>query len=158
MRFLAVCVALTMLKLTSAAAALLDQGVSLELAQWRAKNYKGLRYGLQMQVAEGADKLQGTLDLSVVLPARKVDLVLDWRGAPVRDLRVNGKPVPADIKNEHLVIDRKHLKGGANRVRLAFESPIAVSGAAVTRYKDREDGEEYLYTLLVPADASTLFP
>jgi aminopeptidase N len=158
MRFLAVCVALTMLKLTSAAAALLDPGVSLELAQWRAKNYKDLRYGLQMQVAEGAERLQGTLDLSVVLPARKVDLVLDWRGAPLRDLRVNGKPVAADVRNEHLVIDKKHLKSGANRVRLAFDSPIAVSGAAVTRYKDREDNEEYLYTLLVPADASTLFP
>jgi aminopeptidase N len=158
MRVLALCVVLAMLKLTTASAALLDPGVSLELAQWRAQHYRDPRYGLKLKLAEGAERLQGTLELRVTLPARKVDLVLDWRGAPLQGLRVNGKPVPADIRNEHLVIDQKHLKGGANRIRLDFESPIAVSGAAVTRYKDREDNEEYLYTLLVPADASTLFP
>src|SRR6185369_12252129 len=56
------------------------------------------------------------------------------------------------------VVPAKSLKVGANVVTLDFESPVAVSGSAVTRYKDREDGTEYLYTLLVPADASTLFP
>jgi aminopeptidase N len=158
MRFLAVCVVLTMLKLTTAAAAQLDPGVSLELAQWRAKHYRDVRYGLRMRLAEGAQKLEGTLDLAVTLPARKVDLVLDWRGAPVRELRVNGKAAEPELRNQHLVVPRKLLRAGANRIRLAFESPIAVSGAAVTRYRDREDGAEYLYTLLVPADASTLFP
>jgi aminopeptidase N len=158
MRVLALCVVLAMLKLTTAAAAPLDPGVSLELAQWRAKHYRDPRYGLKLTLAEGAERLQGTLELRVTLPARKVDLVLDWRGAPLQGLRVNGKPGAADIRNEHLIIEKKHLKGGANRIRLEFESPIAVSGAAVTRYKDREDNEEYLYTLLVPADASTLFP
>jgi hypothetical protein len=61
-------------------------------------------------------------------------------------------------RNEHLRIEKKYLKGGRNTVQLEFESPVAVSGSAVTRYKDREDGSEYLYTLLVPADARTLFP
>jgi aminopeptidase N len=43
-------------------------------------------------------------------------------------------------------------------VRLAFESPIATAGTAVTLYRDREDGAEYVYSLFVPSDASTVFP
>ena len=41
---------------------------------------------------------------------------------------------------------------------MEFESPISPAGSAVTRYLDREDGSEYIYTLFVPSDASTTFP
>ena len=136
----------------------IEPGISLELAQWRAGRYRDIRYALQIQLIEGSAVLNGNLQLSAKLPRQPVDLVLDWRGAPVRDVRVNGVAVVPEIRNEHLVIGSKHLKGGTNTVQLAFESPVAVSGSAVTRYRDREDGSEYLYTLLVPADASTLFP
>ena len=163
MRVLAVSVALTMVNLTtvplsSAAASALEPGVALALAQWRAKHYRDVRYALRIELREGSDLLQGNLELQVETPRKPVDLVLDWRGAPVRDARVNNVAVVAETRNEHLVIASKHLKGGTNTITLAFESPVAVSGSAVTRYKDREDGSEYLYTLLVPADASTLFP
>jgi aminopeptidase N len=36
--------------------------------------------------------------------------------------------------------------------------PITISGGALTRYEDREDGSKYVYTLFVPSDASTVFP
>ena len=136
----------------------IEPGVSLPLAQWRARHYRDLRYGLRIRLEEGAERLQGDLELKLTLPARQVDLVLDWRGAPVRDVRVNDVSIAPEIRNEHLIIGRKRLQSGKNTVRLAFESPVAVSGSAVTRYKDREDGSEYLYSLLVPADASMLFP
>ncbi len=143
---------------SSAAMPPLEPGVSLELARWRAKQYRDLRYALRLELVEGSGLLKGNLDIAVKMPRILVDLVLDWRGAPVREVRVNGAALTPDARNEHLVIGRKHLKGGRNTVQLAFESPVAVSGSAVTRYVDREDGSEYLYTLLVPADASTLFP
>jgi aminopeptidase N len=162
MRFLAVSVALVMLSLATvphaAGAAPLEPGVSLKLAQWRAKHYRDVRYRLAIQLNEGADRLTADLELSVRLPKRPVDLVLDWRGAPVRDFRVNGVAMVPAIGNEHLVVEKKHLQGGNNSIRLAFESPVAVQGTPVTRYRDREDGSEYLYSLLVPADASALFP
>ncbi len=41
---------------------------------------------------------------------------------------------------------------------LDFTSPILTSGAAITRYVDKEDGAEYIYSLFVPSDASTAFP
>ncbi len=157
MRALAFLVAFAMTNLTHAAPTL-EPGISLQLAQWRAKHYRDVRYSLAIQLKEGAERLTGNLELTVRLPKRPVDLVLDWRGAPVRDFRVNDVAVAPATRNEHLVVEKKHLKGGNNRITLAFESPVAVQGSAVTRYRDREDGSEYLYSLLVPADASTLFP
>ena len=136
----------------------LEPGVSLQLAQWRAKHYRDISYALRIQLVEGSDLLKGRLQVTVKAPRTPVDLVLDWRGAPVRDVRVNEAAVVPRVRNGHLIIGRKHLRAGKNAVRLEFESPVAVQGSAVTRYKDREDGSEYLYSLLVPADASMLFP
>jgi aminopeptidase N len=47
---------------------------------------------------------------------------------------------------------------GENVITLDFTSPILPSGSAITRYVDKEDGSEYIYSLFVPSDASTAFP
>jgi len=140
----------------------LEPGVSRDLAQWRAKQYRDVRYSLTIRLAAGAPKLRGTARIDVSLPNRVPDLVLDWRHAPgaarVRRVRVNGKPAAAKVDREHLVVPARMLRPGKNHVTLVFESPIASSGSAVTRYVDREDGAEYVYTLFVPSDASSVFP
>ena len=135
----------------------LEPGVSLELARWRAQHYRDPAYALELRIDTRRARARGSLELQVTL-ARRVDLVLDWRGAPVRGLRVNGKPVPARLQKQHLVVPRAALKRGRNRVELAFSAPIAVSGRALTLYRDREDGASYVYSLFVPADASSVFP
>jgi aminopeptidase N len=135
----------------------LEPGVSLELARWRAAHYREPRYALQLQLDPRRGRAAGRLGLEVTL-ARRVDLVLDWRGGPVRGLKVNGKPAQARRALQHLVIPRAALRKGANRVELEFRAPIAVSGRALTLYRDREDGASYVYSLFVPADASSVFP
>ena len=140
----------------------LEPGVSRELAQWRAKYYRDVRYALAISVTAGATKLAGTATVEVTLPRTVPDLVLDWRPSPgaarVGQLRVNGKPAKAKLEQEHLIVPARLLHAGRNRVTLSFESPIALSGSGVTRYVDREDGSEYVYTLFVPSDASSAFP
>ena len=162
MRGLIIPAVLAMVNLTltpsSFAAPPMEPGISLPLAQWRAKHYRDIRYALRIQLLEGSGLLKGNVEITVKAARKPVDLILDWRGAPVRDVRVNDVAVVPEAKDDHLVIGKEHLKAGRNVIKLAFESPVAVQGSAVTRYKDREDGSEYLYTLLVPADASTLFP
>ncbi len=150
--------AILQLPMAAAASPPLEAGVSVELAQWRAKHYRDVRYTMQLRIAEGSDRITGVLRIDFKFRKTKEDLVLDWRGAPVQDVRVNGVPLAPESRHEHLRIAARHLKAGRNSLRLSFESPVKVSGSAVTRYRDREDGAEYLYTLLVPADASTLFP
>jgi aminopeptidase N len=98
----------------------------------------------------------------------KNDLILDWRTTQFANdkdkpfanvAEVNESlPLSVAIKQEHILIPPRNLKTGENVIKINFASPIKTSGAAITRYVDKEDGAEYVYSLFVPSDASTAFP
>lgn len=143
-------------------------GVPRELARARAQQLDNVRYGLRIGLEAGASMLRGTAEIRANLASNVDQLVLDWRvatpktgeeSARVWDIEANGRIVTdAREVNEHILIPGKYLWKGENHIRLRFQSPIATSGSAVTRYLDREDKSEYIYTLFVPSDASTVFP
>jgi aminopeptidase N len=76
--------------------------------------------------------------------------------APTNLLRKEGSVVYEE-RSEHLIF-RDGVVAGENVIKLDFTSPILTSGSAITRYVDKEDGAEYIYSLFVPSDASTAFP
>jgi aminopeptidase N len=143
-------------------------GVARELSRFRAAHYSNVRYTLSIELMPNASLVKGTEEIRVVLDEALEQLVIDWRVASVKegqararawDITVNGREVrDAREANDHILIPGAYLTKGENVVRLKFESPIAASGSAVTRYLDREDKSEYIYTLFVPSDASTAFP
>ena len=61
---------------------------------------------------------------------------------------LNGRKVPYTVKDEHIVIDTREVANGENRVTIEF--------TANDQSLNRRD--EFLYTLLVPDRARTLFP
>jgi aminopeptidase N len=141
-------------------------GVSHELAEWRSERYRDLRYELEFELAAGLERFRGRLTVRFGFAGESADLVLDWRppnvaglpAAHVWDTTVNGRRVAARECEEHLMFDASELAPADNVVALAFDGPIATAGTAITRYTDRKDGTHYAYTLLVPSDASTVFP
>jgi aminopeptidase N len=145
-----------------------EPGVAHSLARFRAAHYSDVRYVLNFAVTPGEPLLRGTAEIHVRLDGEVEELVLDWRTASAQqgqpqarvfDIEVNGRAArDAREVNEHLVIPGSYLLKGENILRLKFESAVATSGSAVTRYLDREDNSEYIYTLFVPSDASTIFP
>ncbi|HEX8649507.1 MAG TPA: M1 family aminopeptidase [Pyrinomonadaceae bacterium] len=145
-----------------------EPGVPRGLARFRAAHYSNVRYALQIEITSGAPLLKGRAEIRVHLDGEADQLVLDWRTNSVKqgqpqarawDIEVNGESArDARQVNEHLIIPGTYLSKGENIVRLRFESAVATSGSAVTRYLDREDSSEYIYTLFVPSDASTVFP
>jgi aminopeptidase N len=145
-----------------------EPGVPRQLAHFRAAHYRDVRYALSIEILPGADLLKGSEEIHVTLTEALPQLVLDWRVATARDgkpqarvwgIEVNARKADdAREVNDHILIPGAYLKKGENVIRLNFESPIAASGSAVTRYLDREDKSEYIYTLFVPSDASTAFP
>ncbi|MBW7931997.1 MAG: aminopeptidase N [Gemmatimonadaceae bacterium] len=141
----------------SADSTLVGRGVSRELAIARAQTLSDVRYDLALDVT-AHDSAPGTVTVSFrrrgIAP-----VILDFRGRRLGEVVVNGVPLPRPAFNgAHLTIPAAALKAGENSVRIAFVAEIAPAGASIIRFSDRTDGNEYLYTLLVPADANQLFP
>ena len=125
-----------------------EPGVSLELAKERASRVSHIRYELAFRIPEDkAVPLEGTESLTFTLQGRG-PVQLDFREGVenLRQLTVNGKPQKIDYRDEHIVLHS--LRKGENRIDITF-----IPGDQAL---NRNDG--YLYTLLVPALARTVFP
>lgn len=137
----------------------IDEGVSRELARERAGIVSNVRYRISVQFQKKAARMPGHVGIQFDLAKVADPLALDFRGDGVaRELKVNGSAEEIQRSNGHILISGKQLRRGHNRIELDFESGIAEANRAVTRYVDTQDGNEYLYTLFVPMDASLAFP
>ena len=127
-----------------------DEGVSLELAQWRKETIKELRYGLRFDIPEQrAEAIEAEACIRFMLEQRQ-EVVLDFRERAdlLHELRVNGEVCGYDFVNEHIIIPRQATRKGENVVEITFTA----GEQSLNR------NEEYLYTLLVPDRARTVFP
>jgi aminopeptidase N len=90
---------------------------------------------------------------------RPGDVIVDFRGPRLVSVDVNGKRLAnVEYNGAHVRIPASAVAVGENTISMVFMTRIAAAGASIIRYRDATDGSEYLYTLLVPADANQLFP
>ena len=144
-------------------------GISQDLARERAAHLVDLRYRLHCTIGARANVLAGREEIRFRL-TKALDgasLRLDWRpdlgsdeiARTVQSLRINGhRHAGGRFLCGHLQIPALALVQGENRIELEFKAPIRAAGTALTRYRDAADGTLYVYSLFVPADASTVFP
>ena len=125
----------------------LDQGVSLSLAQWRKDTYEKVRYALHFNIPDSrTQSVEGCVTISLET-AQREDIVIDYRESEkIRRVTLNGKDTPYEIVNEHIVL--RNTAAGAKSISIEF--------TAADQSLNRQ--EEYMYTLLVPDRARTLFP
>ena len=131
-------------------AVLLQPGVSRELAQFRKEHFEGVRYNLFFSIPESREEaVTGTAEITLAV-REKQPVIIDFRGEPeqVASVLLNGRKVPYTVKDEHIVIGAKDVANRENRVTVEF--------TANDQSLNRRD--EFLYTLLVPDRARTLFP
>ena len=144
-----------------------DEGVSRDLARERARIVSNTRYRLNLELRPHAARIPGHIAIQFKLAETADPLVLDFRDldaqgkvidGSARNLKVNGSAEPLPQTNGHILVSGKHLRRGDNTIEMDFDSAIAEANRAVTRFIDSQDGNEYLYTLFVPMDASLAFP
>ncbi|UOQ55701.1 M1 family aminopeptidase [Hymenobacter cellulosivorans] len=126
-------------------------GVSLELAQDRARRISRVTYALQLTIpARKAEPVLATETVGFQLGDASQPVQLDFKEqtAALRTLTVNGKPVAIEHHDEHLILPAACLQAGRNEVRIDF----------VAGNQSLNRNEEFLYTLLVPDRARTVFP
>ena len=126
------------------------EGISLELAQLRKQEIKDLKYGLSFSIPEQkqeAVKGEARIQFSLQRPQ---EIILDFRenADKIKEVSVNGKPCPYRFLNEHIILPESASQKGENEVHIRF--------TAGDQSLNRND--EYLYTLLVPDRAHTVFP
>jgi aminopeptidase N len=140
-------------------------GVPLALARSRARCVSDLRYTFDLRIDAQGTRLTGTQRIDFVwAPANgaRRALALDYRplaGGRIARLKINGAALRTTRPvQEHLLLPHDHLVRGANRIECDLVAPILPAGGGLTRYDDATDGARYVYSLLVPSDASTVFP
>lgn len=137
---------------TEAVAAVpVEPGVSRLLARYRRQQLSGLGYALALTVpADRQQDIQATEIIRFQLKSTAQPLQLDFREQAERlqRLTVNGRAVPIDHREEHLIIPAAALRVGSNEIGIEFRA----GNLSLNRT------DEYLYTLLVPDRARTVFP
>jgi len=133
-------------------------GVSIQLATLRAKTVSDVRYDLTLDLTrKELDTAAGQVTIRWTRTGTG-DAIVDFRGPRIARMTVNDKAVPASAFNgAHIRVPAALLAAGENALRVEFMTLIAASGASIIKSHD-PDGSDYLYTLLVPADANQLFP
>jgi aminopeptidase N len=129
-----------------------EKGISLDLAQQRASTISDISYSLTFSIPELiADPIPAQLELTFKLQKTNRPLILDFNVSPNHILSIEntkGEKVTFKCFNEHLIIPVSALKQGKQSFKINFTA----GDQSLNRNK------EYLYTLFVPARASTVFP
>ncbi|GAA4394679.1 M1 family aminopeptidase [Nibrella viscosa] len=128
-----------------------ESGVSQELAKYRKQTLSRLGYSLQFGIPAGKEQpIPASETITFHWQAGKAPVQIDFKEQRdhLHSVSVNGREIPVVFESEHILIAPAYLKPGANQVSIRFTA----GDLSLNR------NEEYLYTLLVPDRARTLFP
>lgn len=126
-------------------------GVSLELAQHRKKTISNINYNIELNIsALHKVPIKATSEIIFDLNDLDEDLQIDFaeNAQKIKTIRVNGKRRSLNHKNEHIIVNKNHLRRGTNKVKIVYTA----GDGALNR------SPNFLYTLFVPDRMRTSFP
>jgi len=126
-------------------------GVTQDLADVRARQLKEIQYDLSFSLPENFDEpIAASIRISCDLRHADTSLILDFRQPPqnIQSVRANGREIPIRWEADHIIIPDTAITPGGNTFSINFTA----GDGSLNRSSD------YLYTLLVPDRASTVFP
>lgn len=129
----------------------LETGISYELAKYRKQQISDVVYNLHFKIPKEKEKpISSRLAINFTIHDLKNDVFLDFNeeAKKIKSVKINGVTSEINHQKEHLIIHKMKLNLGENSVEIFFD--------AGEQSLNRND--EFLYTLLVPDRASTLFP
>ena len=129
----------------------IETGVSEQLATYRKQVLRNINYNLHLSIPKQKEApIAATETITFDLLRNEQTLQLDFKeqASHLKSIKVNGRTIPVSFENEHILIGKRYLKAGRNQVELEF----IAGNLSLNR------NEDYLYTLLVPDRARTVFP
>ena len=115
------------------------------------------RYELHLDLSEAADQTSFPVTSTIVLCLNSPDLFIDYLGAEVHSVTVNGNA--HDFRFNGSRIELTNLPVGQElAVRIAGLSTYSRTGQGLHRMVDTADAAVYLYSHLEPSDARRIYP
>ncbi|MBW6480862.1 MAG: aminopeptidase, partial [Bacteroidales bacterium] len=129
-----------------------EQGVSKDLAKYRARQIYDVHYDLAFQIPEKKEQpVQGTVRIHFKPLKARHGVILDFQPGEnfIHDVKVNSSETDYNILSGHIYLD-------ANGLVPRQENIIEISFTSSDQALNRSD--DFMYTLFVPDRASTAFP
>ncbi|WP_324023221.1 M1 family aminopeptidase [Maribacter sp. BPC-D8] len=129
----------------------LESGVSEAMATQRASQISNVHYNLSFDIPKEQEApIPSQLVLNFDLEQLQEPVYLDFKEetSNIKSVSINETDVAILHEKEHIILPKKYLIQGNNTVTIAFNA----GELSLNR------NEDYLYTLLVPDRARTLFP
>lgn len=137
-----------LLSVVSAHGVKVENGVSKELAEYRAAHIRHVEYGLTFLIPDSLTQKVRVFETITFDWTGKEDLLIDFQGDSFDgEAFINGTKRKLAWKDEHIVVPKKYLKKH-NEIYLT----VGAANKSLNRSKD------YLYTLFVPDHARSVFP
>jgi aminopeptidase N len=130
---------------------LLEKGISLELSKYRKQQVSDVVYDLHFKIPNKKENpIPSRLNLNFKVNDLINDVFLDFneQTSKLKSIQINGKKSVVNHQKEHVIIEKTKLVLGQNSIEIFFDAGE----------KSLNRNDDFLYTLLVPDRASTLFP
>lgn len=129
-----------------------EPGVSYQLAQHRKATISNVIYDINLFLSESrSEAVSGYISIQFFLKSVEEPMQIDFKqdASHIDSIELSDhKVIPTVLKSEHIIIDKKFLKKGNNKLVISFTA----GDAALNR------NNEYIYSLSVPDRARTIFP
>ncbi len=136
---------------TSVPSVVIENGVSKKLADRRKQQLSDVQYTLHLHIPTHKEEpIASTEQIAFNLLTNSDALPIDFKEKKdhIQSIRANGKTVPVLLQKEHLLIPQQYLVKGRNRIDINFTA----GDFSLNR------NDDFMYTLLVPDRARTVFP
>ena len=130
---------------------LLEPGVSKQLASYRHRYISDVHYTLFFNIpGDKSQAVTGTVNIDFKQARAQHGVILDFKGpeSSIHWVSANNKPTDYQFINNHIVIPASSIHPGNNLISVSFTS----TDQALNR------SDDFMYTLVVPDRASTVFP
>lgn len=137
---------------------LVEDALTVDHAQLRKARIGDIHYKLFFDLAADQQYFSGRSNIGFELNNTDTPLTIDFAGAEISRLVVNGAEINADYNGFFITVPGSTMVVGSNEIQVDYHHPYDKDGTGLHRFTDPEDGLTYLYTYLWPYYANRLFP
>jgi len=127
-------------------------------ADVRAARVSDVSYDVSIDLSDGDEAFTGEVFIEFALSNAESDLTLDFNGGTLLEVKVNGEVISPEYNGFFITLPAEQLKTEQNLVVISYSRPYGHDGTGLHRFKDPEDGLNYMHSYLWPYYANRVLP